>query len=310
MEKKYSAENITYVDEWGHPFVYDIDSDKNHPIIYSLGEDGVKSGDEKPISKKIMKKLQKIDDSWTHVFGFYLFFVFFVAQSFAIPSGSMKRSLLIGDHLFVKKFAYGVPIPHVLFLEIPLLPDFNGNGHLIEGKRPKRGDIVVFRYPKNQKRHFVKRCVAVGGDKILVKNKVLYLRPHEGDTYVKKTYKKENIIKIDNQLWVKNPYKDLLPGIQPDEGITDNGFQPKELFDYPMVTVKDDYFFMMGDNRDHSNDSRFWGAVPYSLIERRPWFVYFSWTKEYKIRWDRVGKNIDTLVKNSKYINPKESLSD
>ena len=263
-----------------------------------------------PISKKIMQKFKKVDDSWAHVFGFYLFFVFFVAQSFAIPSGSMKRSMLIGDHLFVKKFVYGIPIPHVPFLEVPLLPNFNGNGHLIEGERPKRGDIVVFRYPNDHKIHFVKRCVAVGKDSIMLKEKVLYLKPHEGDEYVKKNYKKENIVNIDGQLWVKNPYKDLLPGIQSDEKITNNGLQPEQLFNHPMVTVEDDYFFMMGDNRDHSNDSRFWGAVPYDLIVGTPWFVYFSWTKDYKIRWDRVGKSIDTLVKNSEYINPKELLSE
>jgi signal peptidase I len=258
----------------------------------------------------MIKKLKKFSESWTGTVSIVLFLTFFVAQAFAIPSGSMKHSMLIGDHLFVKKFAYGVPTPHIPFLEIPLLPDFNDNGHLFEGERPKRGDIVVFRYPMDEKQHFVKRCVAVGGDAIMIKDKVLYLKPHEGDAYIQENYLEENIIEIDGLLWVKNPYKDTFAGIGSDDEVKNDGTNPEQLFNFPIVTVNEDHFFMMGDNRDHSSDSRFWGAVPYRLVEGKPWFVYFSWDKNYKIRWDRIGKPVSLLVENDAYIDSNELLGD
>ena len=251
----------------------------------------------------MIKKFIKFSNSWTGTFIIVAFIIFFVAQAFVIPSGSMKRTLLIGDHLFVKKFAYGIPTPHIPFLEIPVLPDFNGNGHLITGKGPKRGDIVVFRYPPKPKTHFVKRCVGLGGDLIQVINKVLYIRPHEGDEYIKKHYPKEIIKEIDGKLWVKNPYRLKHKGIQNDPNVN-----YELLVNFPETRVPDGEYFMMGDNRDHSNDSRFWGSVPYKDIEGTPWFVYFSWDKNYEIRWNRIGKSVDTLQNDPSYIDPKVSL--
>ena len=256
----------------------------------------------------MLRKISNFANSWTGTIIIVLLVIFFIAQAFVIPSGSMKRSMLIGDHLFVKKFAYGVPTPHIPWLEIPVLPDFNGNGHLIEGKRPKRGDIVVFRYPLDQKVHFVKRCVAVGGDVLTIKDKVLYLKPHEGNKYVQENFPKENIVDMAGTLWVKNPYRTKFPGIQNDENIKNEGTYPEQIFNFPPIQIEEDYFFMMGDNRDHSNDSRFWGPVPYKLVEGKPWFIYFSWDKNYKIRWKRIGKFVDTVVDEPSYIDPNESL--
>ena len=82
---------------------------------------------------KTIKKIKDFSNSWTGTIIIVLFIIFFVAQAFVIPSGSMKRTLLIGDHLFVKKFAYGIPTPTIPWLELKVLPDFNGNGHMIEG---------------------------------------------------------------------------------------------------------------------------------------------------------------------------------
>ena len=111
-----------------------------------------------------LEKIKSFSNSWTGTIIIVLLIIFFVAQAFVIPSGSMKRSLLIGDHLFVKKFSYGIPTPHIPWIEVPVMPDFFGNGHLIEGPKPKRGDIVVFRYPldtsihRSEERRVGKEC--------------------------------------------------------------------------------------------------------------------------------------------------------
>ncbi len=261
----------------------------------------------------MLKKFYNFANSWTGTIIIVLLVIFFVAQAFVIPSGSMKRSMLVGDHLFVKKFAYGIPTPHIPWLEIPVLPDFNGNGHLIEGERPKRGDIVVFRYPVNEKVHFVKRCVAVGGDVVAIRGKVLYLKPHEGNEYVRANYPKEVIEDMGGVLWVKNPYLHKYKGIQYDDNINYENVEYRDtnaerLSNFPPTKIEEDHFFMMGDNRDHSSDSRIWGQVPYRLVEGKPWFIYFSWDENYEIRWKRIGKFVDTVVNNSSYINPNEPL--
>ena len=313
--------------------------------------------------KKIAHGIYRFSSSWTGTVIIVLFLIFFVAQSFVIPSGSMKRSLLIGDFLFAKKFSYGIPTPHLPWLEIPLLPDFNGNGHLIEGPKPQREDIVIFRYPKNEKIHYVKRCVAVGGDEIIYADKKLLIHFHEGDAYIKKNYPKEKIRHLRGELWVENPYMDKYPGIQyVPEGI--NIFEAllqyytynKEIDMTPVMIkeldstvyeiggrainalykkVEKDHFYMMGDNRDNSNDSRFWGSVPYRLIVGKPWLIYMSlehrsydqvlngngggrdhaglkrvcgniaidskecealWNKQrFTIRWGRVGRRVDSI---------------
>ncbi|MDQ7086217.1 MAG: signal peptidase I [Sulfurovum sp.] len=257
---------------------------------------------------------------------------------------------------FAKKFSYGIPIPHLPWLEIPLVPDFNDNGHLIEGPRPQRADIVIFRYPQNNKIHYVKRCVAIGGDEILYGEKKLMIHFHEGDAYIKANYPQDKIIKLYDKLWVINPYMSKYKGIQyVPEGNTGyeyltsaynynkdidmsikrivhpNG-KEEHLF---YKKVEADHFYMVGDNRDNSNDSRFWGSVPYKLIVGQPWLIYMSlefrsyeqvsegigggrdhdklyricpkmdiassecetlWNKQrYTIRWGRVGRLITSL---------------
>jgi len=254
--------------------------------------------------KDFLSKLYRFSSSWTGTIIIVLFLIFFVAQSFVIPSGSMKRTQLIGDFLFAKKFSYGIPIPHLPWLEIPLLPDFNDNGHLIEGDKPKRTDIVIFRYPKNHKIHYVKRCVALGGDEIIYLDKRLLIHFKEGDKYIKSNYPQNKILSLRGKLWVENPYKDKLQGIQ---YAPENGNIFKALLSYysydksidmtpifieelsaPSYSIKGrtinalykkvekDNFYMIGDNRDNSSDSRFWGSVPYSLIVGKPWLIYMS----------------------------------
>lgn len=285
--------------------------------------------------KERLLKLYKFSNSWTGTIVIVLLVIFFVAQAFVIPSGSMIRTLLIGDHLFVKKFVYGVPTPHLPFLEIPLLP--SRDGHLIDGERPKRGDVVIFRYPLNEKVHFVKRCVAVGGDELFLHNQDLYLHPNEGDEYIKTNFKGYEIVSIGGKLWVKNPYAKEHKGIHYENPkITESeaseveqkilydpalyyearaGVEPTYETDMTVLSSEDvkmrkyffgpiklpvDTFFMMGDNRDNSADSRYWGLVKYSKVVGKPWFVYFSWDDDYKVRWDRMGKSVETLERELK----------
>lgn len=306
--------------------------------------------------KKFLAAFYRFSSTWTGTIVIVLFLIFFVLQSFVIPSGSMKRTLLIGDFLFAKKYSYGVPIPHLPWLEIPLLPDFNNNGHLITAEGPKRGEIVIFRNPETPKVHFVKRCIAVGEDEVIYSDKQLYIRPHEGDDFIKSNYNPKQIVILDGKLWVKDPYIGKYPGINYTEQSinTFNELMSRAKSEYastPFVVdmqplfinelntevlyakVPKDNYYMMGDNRENSNDSRFWGPVPYANIVGKPMVIYFSmefqsydslinnaggdhsvlaracknidihsqeckdiWNKKrFTIRWDRVGRNIESL---------------
>ncbi len=275
-----------------------------------------------------LRKLYRFSSSWTGTVIIVLFLIFFVIQSFVIPSGSMKRTLQIGDFLFAKKFSYGIPLPVVPWINLRLIPDFNNNGHLIEGDKPQREDIVIFLYPGDNKTHYVKRCVATGGDEVVYQDKHLYIHFAEGDEYIKSHYKAEKIKKFRDKLWVDNPYMDKYPGIQykPERGdafsslvMVSQGRIPsypptmspiyiKELGDvistsssgHPMNAlykkVEKGHYYMMGDNRDNSADSRFWGSVPYKNIIGKPWFIYFSFDSTTNtVRWDRLGTFVDDL---------------
>ncbi|MEA1891182.1 MAG: signal peptidase I [Campylobacterota bacterium] len=240
--------------------------------------------------KEVLHKAYRFSNSWTGTVIIVLFVIFFIAQAFRIPSGSMKDTLLIGDHLFAKKFAYGISMPHIPFIEMSIMP-WSDSLRLADGDRPQRGDIVIFRYPHNVKQHFVKRCVGLPGDELFVADKDLYLHHKEGDKWIAENFKDYETVIFAGKLWVKNPYMKKHPGIHHDDKIVNLGHpQMMPIFNFAPIRVDEDNFFMMGDNRDHSNDSRFWGAVPYDNIEGTPWFVYFSIDDNWEIRWDRVGK--------------------
>ena len=251
--------------------------------------------------KKFLSSFYKFSSTWTGTVIIVLFLIFFVAQSFVIPSGSMKRTLLIGDFLFAKKFSYGIPIPHLPWLEIPLFPDFKEDGHLIAAEGPKRGDIVIFRNPQTPKIHFVKRCVAVGGDELIYIDRQLFIRPHEGDEYIKNNYNAEQMVVLDGKLWVTDPYINKYPGInytpEMEYPVFEILLQMSDTVDMKPTFIENlnapiyhtgdravnalytkvpkDNYYMMGDNRENSNDSRFWGPVPYSLIVGKPWLMLF-----------------------------------
>ena len=290
-------------------------------------------------------------NTWTGTIVIVLLVIFFLAQAFIIPSGSMKKTLLPGDALFAKKFAYGVPIPHIPWIEIPVLPDFKGNGHLIEGPRPKGGDIVIFRFPLDIKKHFVKRCFASAGDEVIYTDEGFWLHPKKGDEYIKKYFKGFRVKEFMGKLFVLNPYMKEHKGIQYiNQNFTYFGLKqraeqliefaglnnytgyinysviekiikdiiaafamqgenvtPQEVdigmgivlengkVKYFYSKLPEDRFFMVGDNRDESFDSRFWGPVSYKLVVGKPWFIYMSWDSDFTVRWNRVGKTIDEI---------------
>ncbi|PAF41907.1 signal peptidase I [Helicobacter sp. 11S02596-1] len=294
---------------------------------------------------KFLRSIYNFCSSWTGTIVIVLFVIFFVAQAFVIPSRSMVATLYEGDMLFVKKFSYGIPIPKIPWIEFPVLPDFKGNGHLLEGKRPQRGDVVIFIPPHEPKTYYVKRNFAVGGDEVIFTSNGFYLHPHEGDDYVQSHYKGSKIVVMMDKKFVFEPYSQEHKGIHYNNGNSsyfvmanmaqtslDNGFlgmndNPNQAgiammpvnLDGELVFYKKiapDEFFMIGDNRDDSNDSRFWGSVPYKNIIGKPWFIYFSINLKnsvesgadknpkalFTIRWERMFKSVESLEKQIKRV--------
>ncbi len=177
-----------------------------------------------------------------------LFIRTFVVQAFKIPSGSMKPTLQIGDHLLVNKFIYGIKIP---FVRKTLLPINN----------PRREDIVVFIYPMDRSKDFIKRVVGIAGDTIEIRNKKIYLN---GSLY------------NDGH------------GVYTDRRFFPASIEPRDNFG--PVTVPAEHIFVMGDNRDQSYDSRFWGFVDLKDVLGKAFIIYWSWNKTNNdVRWSRIG---------------------
>ena len=167
-----------------------------------------------------------------------------VVQAFKIPSGSMEKNLLIGDHILVNKFIYG---PTISPLEEKLLPM----------RKVRRGDVVVFKFPEDPTRDFIKRCMGLPGETLKLIDKDLYVNGRRIDDSAFTWY-------ADSESYPRDLY--LHP-----KRVRDN-FGPK--------TVPPDNYFCMGDNRDNSNDSRYWGTVPQSYLKGRALLVYWSFDSE------------------------------
>lgn len=184
----------------------------------------------------------------------------FLFQAFKIPSGSMLDTLLIGDHLLVNKFIYGTQVPF-------------SDDHYLKLRDPERGDVIVFEFPEDenksyfQRRDFIKRVIGLPGDVIEVQNKRVYVN---GELY--------SIPQEEH----KDP--ETIPAMA----------SPRDFFG--PVKVPADQYFVMGDNRDYSYDSRFWGFVEESKIKGLAFIKYWSWDSEAdltdKIRFSRIGRPI------------------
>lgn len=203
----------------------------------------------------------------------------FVVQAFKIPSGSMIPSLQIGDHILVNKMAYGFQLPQECdwwdftnLFTIKAIPDIvrcYSSTMIIDFEKPQRGDVIVFRYPEDEKKDFIKRVVGIPGDNVEIRNKNVYVNGKQ----------------LKDSPWTQRI----------DPGIIDGQISPRD--NYGPQIVPADSYFVMGDNRDQSLDSRFWGYVNFNKIKGRAFLVYWSWYGQGSftdwVRWNRVGKSIE-----------------
>ena len=179
----------------------------------------------------------------------------FIVQAFKIPSSSMEPTLQVGDHLLVNKFIYGTKIPFM-------------DAKYFQFKKPRRGDIVVFIYPKDRSKDFIKRVVGTEGEKVEVVQNKIYIND-----------------KLIDDPW--GHFDEKNPSIK--------YLQPLDRFGPVIVPPK--CLFVLGDNRDNSQDSRFWGYVNVNEVKGKAFIIYFSWDRYAqnlleKIRWVRFGKPI------------------
>ncbi len=169
-----------------------------------------------------------------------LFVMSFIIQAFKIPSGSMEDTLRIGDHLFVNKFIYGIRVP------------FSGKNRVLEFREPQKGDLIVFNYPLDTSKDFIKRVIATGGQEIEIIDKQVYIDGEKITEYY--------VVHKDPNTY---PRADYLP---PDRRYRDN-FGP--------FTVPEDTYFVMGDNRDFSSDSRSWGPLKHKYLKGKALLRYW-----------------------------------
>jgi len=208
----------------------------------------LETGNVANMTKKPKSKIQEYAEAIIIAILIAFFIRTFVVQAFKIPSGSMKPTLLIGDHILVSKFIYGVKIPYFRKTLIPV-------------RDPQRGEIIVFIYPEDRSKDFIKRVIGVGGDTIEIRNKKIFLNGM--------------------------PYEDK-HGVYVDDFVIPGAIQPRDNFG--PVTVPKGTVFAMGDNRDQSYDSRFWGFVDLKDVMGKAYIIYWSWDKENNsVRWNRLG---------------------
>ena len=202
-----------------------------------------------------------------------LFIRQFVAEAFKIPSGSMIPTLTIGDHLLVNKFIYGPRIPFT-------------DTRLFAWKEPKRGEIIVFKYPENESKNFIKRVVGLPGDKIEIKNGLLFINDQpvsvtglgvyeggdQGAGYPGPKLLEEQLGAVNHKILY---------------------LRDQSGYNFGPVLVPKDSVFVMGDNRDNSQDSRVWGWVNHNKILGRAFIIYWSWDGNDRwVRWERIGSLI------------------
>jgi signal peptidase I len=209
----------------------------------------------------------------------FLFMRAFLVEAFKIPSGSMEGTLLVGDFLLVNKLVYGAEVP------------FTGQ-RLPAIRTPRRGDIVVFQWPEDRTKNFVKRLVGLPGDTLEMRDGRLFVNSVlSRERYV--IHSQPDLDPIGDEFrWQRNYL------VRP--AIAETRYQPSRNNWGPLIVPEKSYF-VLGDNRDNSLDSRYWGFVPDSLLRGQPMFVYYSYTPDSVqtfawitgIRWNRLGERVN-----------------
>jgi signal peptidase I len=232
--------------------------------------------------KKIIKEAKSMSLIILAVFIFRSIFF----EPFRIPSGSMIPTLMIGDFILVNKLSYGLKVPFSDFFSDPI--------YIAGASNPKRGDVVVFKFPKDKSVNYIKRVIGLPGDSIEIRNKVVYVNdvPINNTEVDSKEYMADmdDKFKKYNLKFYKSKTGEHNHILQQDD---DNYYK----VDYDKRSVPKGSYFVMGDNRDFSYDSRFWGFVPHENIKGRAILVWFSMifpfgNKKFKFRPWRVGNLI------------------
>ncbi|MFW5450800.1 MAG: signal peptidase I [Methylophagaceae bacterium] len=196
----------------------------------------------------------------------------FIVEPFRIPSASMLPTLHIGDFILVNKFTYGIRLPVL-------------NKKVISIGEPARGDVVVFRYPKNPNIDYIKRVIGLPGDKVGYFNKVIYINGQA----ITQDAKKKDVV-----LLAIAPASSELRFEQMGELGHDILIDPERILVEGETIVPEGEYFVMGDNRDNSNDSRFWGTVPEQNLVGKAFFIWMSWDwNSGGIVWHRLGDSIN-----------------
>ncbi|WP_456373994.1 signal peptidase I [Thiolapillus sp.] len=252
--------------------------------LFARKPNGARGADNADQGKKKKAEPLMVDyaRSFFPIFLFVLLLRAFVVEPFRIPSGSMMPTLLVGDFILVNKFVYGLRMPV-------------SKTKLVEIGEPERGDVVVFRYPKNPKLDYIKRLIGLPGDRIAYRNKTLYINGKVIPQEQIGTYHavgsgmrsdgtlelRENLEGVQHSILVDTHRPDFPPGCyQLARG---------------EITVPEGHYFVMGDNRDNSNDSRCWGFVPEKNLVGKAFMIWLSFDPNRSgiFDWSRIGQSID-----------------
>lgn len=196
----------------------------------------------------------------------------FVVEPFRIPSGSMMPTLLVGDFIVVTKYSYGLRLPVV-------------RTRFLETGEPQRGDVMVFRFPENPREDYIKRVVGLPGDHVAYYNKALYING-------------EQVAMTELESYIGQGSGTVMTGARLAEEQLDNSrynilFWPNRPSIEGEVLVPDGHYFVLGDNRDNSNDSRFWGFVPEENLVGKAVYIWMNWDHPAgKVDFSRVGTRI------------------